>query len=249
MKNTKLYELSSLVLVDILAALPMENVVRMACLGHERLRQTASLRWVTDRMTHVEFEAVVKTSEMERDVTKTFCADSVMKRLKGKISVGRHFLKKTNFMKIYVDLAKQVPGRLFFSWKTNHTRSSEVYKQVVSSMNAMSKVPNVTFASQVGKRRYYENYMIWRSPSMIFEYRYTSDHQKHEVYYRSALLNGRHIVDVLRAVCGPADVSEAELDRVRREATERSSEIPCVCGKLHGMWETSWLGVAVTVEV
>ena len=45
------------------------------------------------------------------------------------------------------------------------------------------------------------------------------DENLHGVSYRPALLNSRHVVDVVRAVCGPADVSEAELDRVRRETT------------------------------
>ena len=60
MEEKKFEKLSSLVLVDVLAALPMEHVVRMARLGHERLRQTCSLKWVTDRMTDVSFGIVLK---------------------------------------------------------------------------------------------------------------------------------------------------------------------------------------------
>ena len=53
MLNTNFEKLSSLVLVDILAALPMEHVVRVARLGHENLRDACFLKWVKDRMTHV----------------------------------------------------------------------------------------------------------------------------------------------------------------------------------------------------
>ena len=49
---------------------------------------------------------------------------------------------------------------------------------------------------------------------------YCTDERCRTVIYRPALLKGWHIVDVLRAICGPADVSEAELNRVRWEATE-----------------------------
>ena len=66
-----------------------------------------------------------------------------------------------------------------------------------------------------------------------------------EVAYRPALLNGRHIVDVVRLVCGPADVSEAELDRIRRMATQRARAIE-PWGK-QGVWMTEWLSAPVTV--
>ena len=64
MLDTKFCELSSLVLVDILAALPMERVVKIASLGHERLRQTCSLKWVKDRMTDVSFEEVLRAYQL-----------------------------------------------------------------------------------------------------------------------------------------------------------------------------------------
>ena len=68
MLETKFCELSSLVLVDILAALPMEHVVRMARLGHERLRHTCSLKWVKDRMTDVTFEEVLRAYQLRGDI-------------------------------------------------------------------------------------------------------------------------------------------------------------------------------------
>ena len=40
------------------------------------------------------------------------------------------------------------------------------------------------------------------------------------------MLNNRHPVDVLRAVCGGADVSEAELDRIRREVSTSGFKLP-----------------------
>ena len=51
--------LSQLALLDILAALPMEHVASMTRLGHERLRQTFSLKWVADRMSDVTSEVAV----------------------------------------------------------------------------------------------------------------------------------------------------------------------------------------------
>ena len=79
-------------------------------------------------------------------------------------------------------------------------------------------------------------------PEMVFNHRYHTDVCLHVVIYRPAFLNGRHIVDVLRAVCGPADVREAELDRVSREATKMKWN----WGWLgEGVWVAQWRNVAV----
>ena len=78
---------------------------------------------------------------------------------------------------------------------------------------------------------------------MVFDYTYCPDEGLHYVLYRPALLNGRHIVDVLRAVCGPADVSEAELDRVRREATAKVQD-----EGWEGVWSTDWQGAEITAN-
>ena len=83
---------------------------------------------------------------------------------------------------------------------------------------------------------------------MVFYYRYSPDDERHSVYYRPALLNGRHIVDVLRAVCGPTDLSEAELDRVRREATEGARDELWISDGRKDVWWTRWWGAAITVK-
>ena len=83
---------------------------------------------------------------------------------------------------------------------------------------------------------------------MVFEYRFRPDKSRHFVYYRPSLLKGRHIVDVLRSVCGPADVSEAELDRVRKGATEMAGDVEWWSGEYEGVWRTSWYGAAITAE-
>ena len=60
------------------------------------------------------------------------------------------------------------------------------------------------------------------SSEMTLHYTHYTVYDHHCVFYRPALLHGRHVVDVQRAVCGPADVSEAELDLIKREATKRA---------------------------
>ena len=88
---------------------------------------------------------------------------------------------------------------------------------------------------------------IQKMPEMVFEYHEHIESQRHLVLYRPALINGRHIVDVLRAVCGLADVSEAELDRARKEATERAFDTKELgFSDWEGVWGTNWTFVKVT---
>ena len=88
-----------------------------------------------------------------------------------------------------------------------------------------------------------------RCPGLVFYYVYNPaiHRDTHSVFYRPSLLNGRHIVDVLRAVCGPADVSEAELDRVRREATEGEEEEDFF-RQWDAVWRTEWYNTEVTAQ-
>ena len=90
--------------------------------------------------------------------------------------------------------------------------------------------------------------LIDESQTLVFDYEYTLYNELHYVLYRPALLNGRHIIDVLRAVCGPADVDEAELDRIRREATERATDESGWGEGWEGVWKTCWRGAAITAK-
>ena len=79
--------LSSLVLVDVAAAVPMEHVLRMARLGNSKFRQTCRLKWVTGRMTNVTFECLVRASLAGREFVDAFCTQIIMKILHGKVTI------------------------------------------------------------------------------------------------------------------------------------------------------------------
>ena len=251
-------------LVDILAALPMEHVVRMALLGHESQRQACSLEWVTDRMTDVCFKAVLKarstmgpascsnslikklkgtffkTYTAESDVANAFCTKSVLKRLDGKLHMTcRDFIYNTNEC---LKIVKNVPGKLWL--RIEYEIPIEEEKHYKKLMTTLDKFPSCTYVSVIINDGYSIGKPIQKMPEMVFEYHENIEGQYQVVFYRPVLLNGRHIVDVLRAVCGPADVSEAELDRVRKEASEGAVELG-VSG-LEGVWMTVWKFAKVT---
>ena len=104
----KFCDLSTLVLVDILAALPMEHVVRLARLGHENLRQGCFLKWVTDRMTEITFKTVIRAHQTGDGVAAKLCADSVIKRLKGKLVISRCDFGRVGYMDTCLSLLKGV---------------------------------------------------------------------------------------------------------------------------------------------
>ena len=240
--KAKFDELSQLVLVDVLAALPMEHVVRVVHLGHERLRQTCSLKWVTKGVTNVTFDAVVRAQKAGIEVAETFCSNSIMKRLMGKIMISSTHTDNQSYRKAFQEISSQVPGRLLLCIKIDPSNEGT---------NFIQELNNSTYCGYSLKRNA-EAVNALTGPPGLFEYRHRLDTEGHFVRYRPELLNGRHIVDVLRAVCGPADVSKAELDRVKKEATEKA-----VLGNWEGVeiegwegvWRTKWRGGAITAEL
>ena len=187
--NTKFYGLSSLVLVDIVSALPMEHVVIMACLGHERLRHTCSLKWVKDRMTDVTFEEVLRAYQLRGDTAATFCASSVMKRLYGEVKLQRVDLDNTDHNDDYVELAKQVPGRLHLRSMGVRYLSSKPIDECKKFDSALGALPTLIYASRTIKRGTYPLSVTRKCPGMVFDYRYRPDEGYHTVFYRPALLN------------------------------------------------------------
>ena len=60
MAQTTFNTLSHLVLVDIMASLPLEQVIRVFSFGNRELRRVCSLKWVLRRMTDVNFSTVTR---------------------------------------------------------------------------------------------------------------------------------------------------------------------------------------------
>ena len=110
---------------------------------------------------------------------------------------------------------------------------------------------NLSYISNIFEPDTFPLSLMSRSPKMVFSYGYISNERLHYVVYRPALLNGRHIVDVLRAVCEPADFSEAELDHVRRIATEGAGRVLAFSwGRgWDGLWRARWFSAVVIVKV
>ena len=235
----KFSDLSSLVLVDTLAALPMESVVRLARLGHERLQQTCSLKWVKHRMTDVSFGAVLRAQRTSDAVAAEFSTDSILIRLGGKVHLAYQ-----DFMHAYEACwinIKRVHRILHLCVEYGTIMEPDRY---VNAIAILKELPNCKYVSQTITTTFSIPSIIDQFPELVFDYRhYTWGYQVlHSAFYRPALLKGRHVVDVVLAVCEPADVSEAELDRVRKLATKNAKDVPFIS---EGVCETVWWSAPV----
>ena len=245
--ETQFQALSSLVLVDVMAALPMEHVVRMAGLGHVRLQQASFLKWVMNRMSNVNFVTAAEAIQTRSAMAQSLISNEVMKRLEGKVVITHLDREGDRYLETCVQLCNLMPGRLHLhlediSYSLENEHGPRV-KKILSTRNT------VKYTSQIIVYSDGTLDMEPMSNEMVFDYRYFATFWEHNVLYRPALLNGRHIVDVLRAICGPADVSEAEMDRVRTEATKNASEYMEGDEDWEGVWLTHWRGGAVTAAV
>ena len=183
--------------------------------------------------------------QADENMANTFSTHSVMMRLNGLDGYLDDCLERIN----------RVTGTLLFcSDGIPFEKSFETESKIWMFWASLSGFTNIKYASYtISPNAHPPPYMINRCPQMVFEYEYYPANGEHWVQYRPTLLNGRHIVDVVRAVCGPADISEAELDIIRTEATQMadylSAEVWGEVAEYEGVWHTSWFSNSITAQM
>ena len=246
MAKTKFEQLSLLVLADTLAALPMEHMVRLALLGHERLRQTSCLKWVTDRMTNASFRTAFKAHQEGGVVAAAFSTNSFMKRVNGKVDISLNVSINDSELYRYLELAETVPGWLHFFFEVDLLETDRgVQKRMEKFTLAMQKLSKVTYISQNFKRMVPITPLILWFQEMVFEYRYYTDERRHAVFYRPSLLKGRHVVDLLNIFCWSSSVLEVDLNRIKTDAKKRARTLSDLDD---GLWYYKWRGSALTLD-
>ena len=236
MKGVSVLQLSDLVLVDILAALPMSAAVGLAQLGHQRLQPISCRPWVLRRMADVNFPAAVKAYQAGGRVREAFCSEAVLTRLYGRVDARPYEGTATLLREPIVNILSEMPG--YVHCKLSGHRF--FFFLVKTPLKVRTKLRYIT-----GTFDWIATERLGMFPNLAVLYLRGHCFVKHRLYdsleYRPALLNARHAVDVLRAVCGPAVVSEAELDRVRAEATRKAWSVEAVIGEeFAGVWITKW---------
>lgn len=228
MSSPKFNHLTDLVLTDILAALPMPQVMRVTRVGSPRLRRICSRRWVTARMTDVTFRAAAAACVAGSDEEEVFCERSVLKRLYGKVLVKvADDFDDPAYVRACVALANKVPGKLNVCviWPENIGRFFETQMFLLkcfhySFMNNLSG--DVRYIMSIGTSLHFD---VWPAfPNLVCEYGYERYDHQHNALYKPEKLNERNVIDVLRAVYGPADVDQRKLGLARRKAASPISK-------------------------
>ena len=256
--ETNFEKLSSLVLVDIMAALPMKQVMRLVLLDHETLRQTCSLKWVHARMADVSFGEIFRAHVYEGHVAATFCSNTVMKRLRGRATISvpditllcsrvmitnKTLEKFSHFTENFENSRKVLrASHIRLEGALDVKRTSQPFEKFEEALTPTK----LTYVSKIIKSRRCFVDIMRRNPKIVFEYECYYDRNQHFVKYRPALLNGRHVVDVISAVCGLADFFEAELNWIKKEATKNASNMGNYGNGWEGVWHTCWRGASVT---
>ena len=216
MKRVTLQQLSDLVLVDILAAMPMCAAVRLAQLGCQRLQAISCRPWVLRRMADVNFSAVVKAYQAAGRIRDVFCGGAVLRRLYGRVEALPSEMRPTLLREPIINIMSKIPGHIHCN-----RLSIELVKNLLEfPSNVRRKIKYITgtfdrlLAKDVAR---FPNLVVFSSKDKALD----ADVVIYDLEYRPALLNGRHVVELLRAICGPSVASEAELDRVRTGPTRR----------------------------
>ena len=146
----------------------------------------------------------------------------MLRRLYGKVVVQINE-PPTQAQEDSLILLEEIPGKLRVCCYDRFVGDREFFYKYQELVKAM--------AYSVRKRVLYcfaQGIPVWhfpQFPNLIFQHNWS------HVYHRPSLLNGRHVVDLLRVVCGAADVEDMELNRARRQATAEAWDVPEIYGE------------------
>ena len=235
MRALSFEQLTDLVLVDVLAALPMLQLVRLAQLCKQRLRAISCRQWVLRRMTDVDFPTAVKAHQAGGSAREAFCGEAVLKRLNGRVDIYlESFIQNVVQRSASLQLIEIMPGNL-------HMRFCGHYSHL-ELVNFTDKLPrtvlgNVRYINhKIGKA--FEIFDTQTFPNMVVHFSEEGmNMQMHLAFIRPALLNGRNIVDVQRAVCGPSAFDETVLNITKQRGRVSQRRLR---GEHENVWLATW---------
>jgi len=256
--------LSDLVVADVVASLPLERVCQMFEIGSPKLQRICSLKWVMQRMTHVNFRDLCSASTANDHVKDVFCTEIVLRRLYGRVFMCEidNDCEGTYF-KTCMYMLDRMNGRFHISFDLFEFEYPEIALMFV---NAFTRLKSVYYISYRG---YFHNMPeLVHFPNAIFSYGYGSvafrnRFKASKILFRPGLLtNGRHVAEVLRTVCSDwsGDDSrasnclalvEADWAEVRREITanQKMPDLLNLHPDVHELSSSEWFGYCEFVRV
>jgi len=214
-----LTELSTLVLCDVLAGMPMRQLVRLQRLGQPRLAALCSLAWVTQRMTHVHSNTVLE-AYLHREELYAFCGSGVLKRLHGKVIIDGSKMEYPEYVEAYAAMVNRVPGKLHLHF--NFIELTQRRSLLLDSLLDCIRNANVIYVTSC--KCIYGKSFSEVFPNLIFIYTCLHLEDKCFIWSSTPSMNGRFAVDVLRAVLPPADVDAEILAMFRHFACSQTEK-------------------------
>ena len=220
--------LSELVLVEVLAALPLEQLVRVVRLGSPRLHRTGTKQWVLNRTSDVTFHAMVVAHQAGPIVREVFCSNKLLRRLYGRIEIDPEHLLETDYFETCLHLAKTVPGDLYLF--VPRQRGPDHVGRVENFIHRVEVTQTLKYVIMPKVFAWMKTDYFSKFPNMVALYRQGWS-KSHMFIFRPSLLNGRHVMDVLQAVCG-RDVNWAHI------STMKEIKLTCQHSSLARFWYT-----------
>ena len=242
MAQTTFNTLSHLVLVDIMASLPLDQVIRMFSLGRRELRRVCSLKWVLRRMTNVTFSTLTRYVYINKprgdSLKRVFSKKVVLRRLHGYVQIDFELLCRGYYPSYFdhcVDLLNRIPGRHLLDFRTSEVEIDYEIEGCLTDrlIKGMDEPEKIAYIVYDGYESYYG---MNRLPNLVLTYDHDIHLGSHSVEYRISLLKGRHVLDVLRAVNerNLKYINDKPWEVVRKEVEENAKE-GCI-----GVWNTRW---------
>ena len=254
---TSFLGLSDRVLAEVLAALPLEQAVRVSRLGSSRLGGewgVSSRPWVLDRVSHVTFTTVLKAYQMGGKIREKYCGKNFLKKLRGKIFVQTTKLREEKHMRDCLELVYQVPGNLIIHAEGVEDTTKSTYWVYNFRSAFFEFLYNIKNRDSVRYMNLTNLCYIWPSEifsNLVLEYFCFTNVCLHLVHYCPARINRRKVFDVMRAVAKPIELDAATIREVRKKMQDRDTENPWgprgkwrkTTWELYGITELEWTGV------
>ena len=201
--------LSQLVLADVLAALPMDQVRRMLQTGSPRLRAVGSLQWVGQRMTAVSATSIVQAA---LNVEAALCSDSVIRRLNGVVVIKEDKMRLGGYARGYLAILQRIPKTLHVKIVADLANK----EQIIELLRCITPLEKLCYITYRGKWCTLSSFDLKYFPNLIYLHVFLDYHiNVHQVMYRPSMMNGRDIIDLLRVMENPLNIEPDELERLR----------------------------------
>ena len=137
----------------------------------------------------------------------------IRKRLSGRLIIDEDKINYDSYRETCIFLTKEVPGGLLVHVKNSMNEPLWLGGESISFIEALDARVKLLCITGINKLSVeHERMLMELSPKII--YLYYSVNSLRLISNRTSLLNGIHVVDVLKAIWGPPYAREVDLERV-----------------------------------